>query len=291
MYLRDIRTRDRSGRAVAIVSSLLSIILAVVGAAAISTAASAQGTDAAGAGGSEAGFAKQLANPISSLISVPFQNNYDCCFGPAGGYRYTLNVQPVIPFSLNNDWNVIVRTIVPIVYQAPTTTNGGGAGGFSDVTQSFFFSPKAATNGIIWGVGPALLYPLGSSQLGSQKWGAGPTIVLLKQSGAATYGILANQIWSYAGASNRASVNQLFLQPFYNYTFPDSTGVVIQTQTTYNWTTRQWTVPILLGVSHVYKIQTQLIQLAMAAKGYAATPTGGPGYGFQWTATLLFPKR
>jgi hypothetical protein len=258
--------------------------------ATVATPSAAQDTAAAPAAESEAGFAKQLANPISSLISVPLQNNYDCCYGPSGGARYTLNVQPVIPFSLNSDWNVIVRTIVPIIYQAPTTPNGAGAAGFSDITQSFFFSPKSPTNGIIWGVGPALLYPAGGVALGSQKWGAGPTIVLLKQSGPATYGILANQIWSYAGASDRPNVNQTFLQPFFTYTLPDSTGLSLNTQSTYNWTTKQWTVPIIFGVSHIYKIQTQRIQLAILGKAYAATPTGGPGWGLQWTATLLFPK-
>jgi hypothetical protein len=289
MEVCDFQARTHRGRVAAVALTLLSIVLIAVGMAA-STYAVAQDAASAPADQSEAGFARQLANPISSLISVPLQSNYDCCYGPSGGSRYTLNVQPVIPFSLNNDWNLIVRTIVPIVYQAPTTPNGEGAMGFSDVTQSFFFSPKAATNGIIWGVGPALLYPLGSSQLGTQKWGAGPTIVVLKQSGPATVGILANQIWSYAGASKRPDVNQLFLQPFFNYTFPDSTGVNLQSQASYNWTARQWTVPIILGVSHVYKFQTQRIQLGIFGKAYAATPTGGPGWGIQWTATLLFPR-
>jgi hypothetical protein len=100
-------------------------------------------------------LAKQLANPISSLISVPFQANEDFGYGPTGkGYKFTLNIQPVVPISLNKDWNLIVRTIVPIVSQhdlfyfanlpknSPLQPQNRSQDGLSDTTQSFFFSPQ-----------------------------------------------------------------------------------------------------------------------------------------------------
>ncbi len=244
----------------------------------------------AAAQNSDADLAKQLANPVASLVSVPLQNNYDCCYGPNNGFRYTLNVQPVIPFALNSDWNLIVRTIVPLVYQDQTAPHTGDHFGFSDVTQSFFFAPRASNNGIIWAIGPAFLWPLGDSYLGSRKWAAGPTGLILKQSGPVTYGILVNHLWSYAGASDRDSVSTTFLQPFFNYTFADTTSLSLNTESSYDWVHRQWTVPIDAGVAHIYKIASQRVQLGFQGKLYADTPDGGPGWGLRFTATLLFPK-
>jgi hypothetical protein len=148
---------------------------------------------------SDRDLAEKLANPISSLISVPFQSNYDCCFGPNNAPRYLLNIQPVVPISLNPDWNLIVRTILPVISMgspAPTIPSSTGLG---DITQSFFFSPSQTFNGVTWGVGPVFLWPTGNNVFGSQKWGAAPTAVILKQESGWIYGILANHIWSYAG--------------------------------------------------------------------------------------------
>lgn len=238
---------------------------------------------------SDVELAKKLSNPISSLISVPLQHNYDCCYGPAEGYRYTLNIQPVVPVSISPEWNLIVRTIVPVVFQEATTPQTGNEVGFSDVTQSFFFSPTGGKNGLTVGYGPALLYPLGGEALGTEKWAAGPTVVVVKAAGHATFGVLANHLWSYAGESDRADVSQTFLQPFYSYTWPNTTGVSVNTESSYNWKTEQWTVPINFTVNHLYKVGGQRVQLAGTLKYYAAQEDFGPSWGLRFTTTFLFP--
>ncbi len=149
----------------------------------------------------DADLAKKLSNPVSNLISVPFQYNYDCCFGPDHGDRSTLNIQPVMPVPINSSWSVIIRTILPVIEQARVSPQTGGAFGLGDTTQSFFFTTGPSKSGFIWAVGPAFLWPTGTNDLGSGKWGAGPTFVVLKQQGGWSYGMLANQIWSYANAN------------------------------------------------------------------------------------------
>lgn len=238
-------------------------------------------------------LAKKLSNPIAAMISVPFQWNYDHGAGPNNGDKVTLNVQPVIPISLNEDWNLISRTIVPVVWQNDIAGNSGTQFGLSDTTQSLFFSPKEPTSGgIIWGVGPAMLLPTGTdSLLSTRKWGAGPTGVVLRQHGPWTYGGLANHIWSFAGDDSRSDVNSTFLQPFVTYTTKDAWTFALNTETSYDWTSNEWSVPINAMVSKLVKIDKQPISLQAGVRYYAASSDNGPdGFGARASVTFLFPK-
>ena len=239
-------------------------------------------------------LAKKLANPVAALISVPFQGNYDGDIGPLDeGERWTLNIQPVVPISLNDDWNLISRTIVPLVDQQDLFPDAGSQSGVGDILQSFFFSPVAPTaSGWIWGVGPAFLFPTGSDDLlTADKWAAGPSVVVLRQEGPWTYGGLANHIWSYAGEDDRGEISASFLQPFVTYTTPDAISMTLQTETTYDWKSEQWSVPVFGVVSKVFNFGGQLVSLGAGVKYNVESTDGGPeGWGGRVIATFLFPK-
>jgi len=238
-------------------------------------------------------LAKKLSNPVASLISVPFQFNYDQGYGPYDGHRATLNIQPVIPFSLNEDWTLISRTILPVIWQDDIAGPSGDQFGLGDIVQSFFFSPaKPTESGIIWGVGPVFLIPTGTDDLlGSGKWGAGPTGVALKQDGPWTYGILANHIWSFAGQSDRSDVSSTFLQPFVSYTTSDAWTFSLNTEATYDWVSNDWSVPINFSVAKLITVEKQPISLSAGIRYWAAAPENGPeGFGFRMAVTFLFPK-
>jgi hypothetical protein len=242
----------------------------------------------------DADLAKQLSNPVASLISVPFQFNYDSGFGPDDGHRVTLNIQPVIPITLTEDWNLISRTILPVITQEDVAGPSGTQSGLGDTTQSLFLSPKApGLGGLIWGLGPAFLLPTATDDLlGTGKWGVGPTGVALKQSGPWTYGVLANHIWSVAGEENRAEVNSTYLQPFLSYTTPDAWTFWINTESTYDWTTESWSVPINVTVAKLVKFGEQPVSFTVGARYWAETPESGPeGCGFRGVVTFLFPKK
>jgi hypothetical protein len=249
------------------------------------------GTRGAAATSTEA-LAKDLANPVAALISVPFQLNYDQDIGAArGGKRWQLNIQPVLPVDLNPQWNLISRTILPVVWQDEIYPGAGSQSGIGDIVQSVFFSPKAPTAGWIWGAGPVFLLPTGSDDLLSvSKRGAGPTGVALKQDGPWTYGLLANHIWSFAG-SGRQDVNATFMQPFVSYTTPAAWSFALNTESTYDWDRKQWAVPLNAIVSKVTKLGDQLVSFGAGARYWADGPEGGPhGWGFRLTVTLLFPR-
>ncbi|WP_349437236.1 transporter [Pararhizobium sp. A13] len=242
---------------------------------------------------SSAELAKKLSNPIASLISVPFQLNYDHGYGPLDGDKTTLNIQPVIPISLNEDWNLISRTILPVTYQDDIAGPSGSQFGLGDVLQSFFLSPSKPTeSGLIWGAGPVFLIPTATDDLlGGEKWGAGPTVVALKQDGPWTYGVLANHIWSFAGNDDRQDVSSTFVQPFLSYTTPEAWTFALNTESTYNWEADEWSVPINLTVSKLLTIDKQPISLMAGLRYWAESPQNGPeGLGLRVALTFLFPK-
>lgn len=248
----------------------------------------------AGAPGDEANaaeLAKKLQNPVASLISVPIQNNWDFGIGSANAMRYTVNIQPVVPLSISTDWNLIVRTIVPVIYAESPEPGGASHSGLGDTVQSFFFSPKEPTSGgWIWGAGPVFLWPTATDgALGAGQWGAGPTAVVLRQDSGWTYGLLANHIWSYAGWRDQ-EVSATFLQPFVTYTTKTFTTFGINTESTYDWKSRQWTVPLNVTVAQLFKVGKQPLQLTLGVRYYADKPEGGPDWGLRLAVTFLFPK-
>jgi hypothetical protein len=193
--------------------------------------------------------------------------------------------QPVIPFRLNDDWNVISRTIVPFSYSQDIFANDFG--GVGNTSQSFFFSPSSpGPGGLIWGVGPTFSLPTAAdSRLGSDVWGAGVTGVALVQKGPWTVGALASQTWSVEGNS----INSTFLQPFLSYAFGQGQSVTLNSESTYDWTRQQWTVPINLTYQQIVKFGAQPVSLQIGGRYYAESPAGGPVWGVRAGLTYLFP--
>ena len=239
-------------------------------------------------------LARQLSNPVASLISVPLQLNYNGNIGPVDdGRQWVLNVQPVIPFSLNEDWNLITRTLIPLIDQADFPVDALNESGLGDITPSFFFSPKAPTaGGWIWGAGPVFLLPTATADvLGTEKWGIGPTGVALKQMGPWTVGMLAGHVWSVAGSDDRADVSATTLQPFVSYTTKTHTTIGAYTESAYDWEAEQWGVPLIVQAGQLFKIGPQILQFAVAGKYWAEGPNDGPeGWGLRLQLTLLYPK-
>lgn len=240
-------------------------------------------------------LAKKLANPVASLISVPIQANYDENFNAdEQGSVWKINIQPVIPITLNENWNVISRTVLPLIDQDDVPTTGLGESGIGDIVQSFFFSPKQPTSGgVIWGAGPVILLPTASEDvLGGEKWGIGPTAVALKQDGPWTYGALVNHIESFAGEESRAYVSATFLQPFLSYITKTKTTIGLNTESTYDWRNEQWSVPINFTVNQLLKIGPQIMQVGVGVRYWADSPAAGADdWGARLQLTFLFPKK
>jgi hypothetical protein len=250
-----------------------------------------------GQGDDTADLATKLSNPVASLISVPFQFNYDSSIGPdERGHRVGVNIQPVVPVSISDDWNMISRTILPVTSQSDILPGAGSQSGLGDITQSLFFSPKAPTaSGVIWGVGPAFLLPTATDELlGAKKWGLGPTIVVLKQSRGFTFGFLTNQIWSIASVKNyrdRGPLSSLFLQPFVSYTTPTAWTYGVNAESSYDWHAHQAAVPLNLSVGKLVRFGKQPVSFTADVRYWVATNETSPhGWGYRFVMTFLFPE-
>jgi len=256
-----------------------------------STASMAQET-----GADAQALAKQLANPIASLISVPLQLNYDQGFGPGDGEKLTLNVQPVIPFDLTKELTVVSRTIVPVTWQNDIASPTGEQFGLGDTLQSFFLVPPTRDTPFgrfTWGVGPAITLPTSTDELlGLGTFGLGPTGVFLVQPGPVTVGALAGHQWGVAETRDDVpEVDSTFFQPFFAYTTPGAWTLGANIEGGYNWTSDDLSLPINLTVAKLTDIGGQRVQVQVGLRYWAESPDNGPdGFGGRLAVTLLFPR-
>jgi hypothetical protein len=238
-------------------------------------------------------LAKKLANPVASLISLPFQNNTDVGIGDDhDGYKNTMNVQPVIPITLTKSLNLITRYIIPVVSQKNITGEGTSQAGLGDATISAFFSPAEAKNGFVWGAGPVFLVPTATNEfLGGKKFGIGPSVLALLQKHGMTIGALVSQTWSVAGDEDRSEVNFLYLQPFFNYNWKSGAGLGISGEITQNWEAGNTTAFINPAVSGVTKLGKQIVSLLIGPRIQVASPNGnGADFGIRAQLVFVFPK-
>ena len=240
-----------------------------------------------------------VQNPVGAMYSLPLKFNFD--YGAPNGEASFLNIQPVIPITVG-DWNYINRIIAPLIDtpgqvtgtpEIPNPPPGDGATGLGDINYSLFVSP-AKPKGFIWGLGPSIMLPTASdAQLGSEKWSAGPTGVILVQPKWGTYGGLVRQLWSFAGEDDRASVNQTLFEPFLNYNLDKGWYLISDIIITANWqadSSDRWTVPLGGGVGKLLKIGGQAINVRTEAYYNVEKPDSAPDWQWGFTVQFLFPK-
>ena len=258
---------------------------------ALTLACQAQAQDA-GEDAQTAALAKAAQNPIASLISLPFQNNTDFGVGPDDGTKNTLNIQPVWPFALSDSWNLITRTIVPVVSQPGFGAGDDRVTGIGDTTFTAFFSPRNSGKWT-WGVGPVIVLPTGSNdQLTSDKWGLGISAVVLTQPGNWVVGSLLSNVKSVSGGGG-TDFNIFTWQYFVNYNFNHGWYLTSAPIITANWEasgSNRWTVPFGGGVGKIMKWGKQPVNLSAQAYKNIESPEFGADWQLRLQVQLLFPK-
>ena len=240
-------------------------------------------------------LAKLAQNPVGNLISLPFQNNTNLNFGPDKGTQNVLNIQPVVPVSISDDWNIITRTILPVIWQPSLGPDDSAVSGIGDVQFTAFLSP-AKPGAWIWGVGPIVQAPTNSNnKLGNDNWGVGPSFVVLhlEHGSPWVYGVLLNNVWSTSSNKQGGSYSNGLIQPFINYNFEGGLYLTSSPIAIVNWKaegSQQWTVPIGGGVGKIFHFGKLPVNTQISAYYNVAKPDFGPNWQIRAQVQLMFPK-
>jgi hypothetical protein len=237
-------------------------------------------------------LAKASQNPVAKLISVPFENNSTFNNGPEDAYVNILNVKPVVPMSFGENWNLINRAIIPVIYQNERFPNEGDVFGLGDITYQGFFSP-ARPGKFVWGVGPQLGIPTGMDRLTSDRWSFGPAAVGLVMPGQWVTGLLVSNVWDIGGYEDATHVNAFSAQYFINYNMKGGWYLTSSPIITANWkadSDNTWSVPFGGGFGRVFKIGKQPVNMKLAGYYSVEKPRDTSDWNLQATVIFLFPK-
>jgi hypothetical protein len=246
---------------------------------------------------------EEARNPLADMISLPFQYETYFGIGPDDETAHVMTIQPVYPVNLNDDWNLITRTLLPLLY-VPESVAGlnilpQGVGsdtefGLGDINFTGFFSP-ARPKGLIWGFGPSINFPTATDELlGSEKWSAGPSAVIIKQTGKWNFGVLYRHLWSFAGEDERADVNQSLLQPWVAYSLNEEWYVLSELVITANWeeddSDERFVVPVGGGIGRLFHIGKQPVDVSLSYYHNIERPDAGAEDVIRFSVNFLWPK-
>lgn len=237
---------------------------------------------------------KQLANPLSAMASVATLLDFDYHIGPGeDGHRTTLSFQPTVPLSLGEQWSIVSRSVLPVVYQEEITPGAGSQAGIGDLTEAVYAAKmEPGPRGWVWGAGPIVQIPIGSEDLlTNKKWSLGPSIAFVKQQDDLTYGLIASQLWSIGGSGQRPDVNVGLYSPFLTYQSTGLWNLELQVPFTYDFNAHQWTVPVLLTIEKLVSFQKVPVTISFGVRYWAEGPQSSPhDLAFRFGLTLAFPN-
>lgn len=209
----------------------------------------------AGAQTDQSELVKTAQNPIADLASLPLQTDIHQNVGNGRESQTIFTIEPVIPYNLNDGWNVITRTRLPVVSQPWAYSLDDRKGGIGDLMFTAFFTPMQ-TGKWIWGIGPVLTAPTGThSSVETDQWTIGPAAAVLTMDGPWVYGLMVNNIVDFAGDGDMPGVNRMQLQPFVNYNFGDDCYLVSSPEISANWegsSGNTWTIPLGAGIGKIF---------------------------------------
>ena len=239
-------------------------------------------------------LAKLAQNPVGNLISVPFQNNTNFNVGPLSGTQNILNIQPVIPIEVSAEWNIITRTILPVISQPAMFPGEERTSGLGDTTFTAFLSP-AVPKGLIWGVGPVLQLPTDTNDLGNKNWGLGASFVVLRieKGDPWVYGVLVNNVWSLTSDKRGGAYSNGLIQPFVNYNFPEGFYLTSAPIATVAWKAdsgQQWTVPVGGGVGKIFHLGKLPVNTQLSGYYNVVHPDYGANWQIRAQVQFMFPK-
>ncbi len=242
-------------------------------------------------------LAKKVSNPIASMISVPFQFNFQFNInnaeGGENGYKMVMNLQPILPLRLSGKYTLINRLIIPFMTQKDVTARNQKEEGLGDILYTGFISSSFAK--VIWGVGPVVSIPWATNYaLGTRKLAIGPGIVILGQPGNWTIGGLVNQLWTAAGDRSRADVNAAYFQPFISHRFKGGFTAGISSENTYDWNGKRLVAGLAsFNVAQIIKIAAKQIASIQFSPlvFYGNAGVKKPVWGARTTLAFIFLKK
>jgi hypothetical protein len=236
-------------------------------------------------------LAQALLNPVTNVINVSFEHNFEFARDSARTMTYTGNVVPVVPFRLDETWSLITRAVVPFISARSLEAGGERSVGVGDIVGTVLLSRERASSGWFWGVGPTIVFPSATNRrVGSGKWSAGPSAGVLRQEGGWTFTLLTSQVWSFAGDPRRPRVSTAYLESIAAFTASTGTTLGVGTTSFYNSTSRQWTVPVELSVTQIVTIGRRPLSIGLAGRYGLTHPADDPAWGLGLALALLFPK-
>jgi len=236
-------------------------------------------------GASIAELTQERLNPLAEAYNL--QGSMSFGFARHQDVQPTFTFQPLIPLPLTADWRLVTRSFLSIV----DLPGPHGVTGLSDLMTSLFLTPTH-TGKWVWGAGPIFQFPTATDEaLGTGKWSAGPTGVVVYVDGPWLNGILVSHLWSFAGKSDREDVSFTQIELKFSYQFSNGWYVQTNPTMTYDWKAAAgegWTIPVGFDVGKVFEIGSQGVSVQLGAYYNAKRPPGAADWTLNTSVTLTF---